>query len=81
MVGKAGREDLGLVLQTAKGPGVDYPVPVPLKIVTVRMPQLWKTAPAGHLRPEAEVRNGTFVSGGGCHVLTWRVRAAFPRKL
>ena len=37
MVGEAGREDLGLIFQSAKGAGVDDAVAIALESVAVRM--------------------------------------------
>jgi hypothetical protein len=56
MVGKRRRKHLRLVFQAAKRARVHNPIPIPLKIVAVRMCEFRITAAPGALQRKAQMR-------------------------
>ena len=62
VVGKPRSEDLRLVFQTSKCPGVNYAVAVAPKFVAIGVRELRKAAAAGALNGKAQPRERTFLS-------------------
>jgi hypothetical protein len=65
MVGQAGREHLGLVLQAAEGAGVNYAAAVALEIVAIGMGKLGVTPAARAFDGKAKMRERRLVRDGG----------------
>src|SRR5690348_7124670 len=55
MIGEAGREDLGLVLEPAEGASMHHAVAIALKFVAVGMREFGVSASAGALQWEAQM--------------------------
>src|SRR5579863_6658543 len=78
MVGYAGRKDLGFVFQSPEGARVNYPVAIPLELISIGMGSLGiaTPAPAFDRKPKMRERQST-----GRHTIAERARPApAPRR-